>query len=287
MSAVCTPWRPLSDERLELGEGARWIDGRFVFVDLLAGVVFGSDGESGQAPAVVHRSDVPVGAVAQAAGGWIAAAGEGIVRIGADGAESWLARPAAGRATAMRMNDAVADPDGRFWAGAMPYDGTEGAGFLVRADRDGSVHRVLDGLTIPNGPAFSPDGGTMYLADTPAGRIFTAAVTPGAGALGELREFARLTEGGPDGMTVDGEGCLWVAVWGASCLHRYGPDGVLRERIPVPATQPTSIAISPAPPYRILVTTAAHGLDAPERHDGRVLVAGTTVPGVPAASYSG
>lgn len=86
-------------------------------------------------------------------------------------------------------------------------------------------------------------------------------------------------------MTVDAEGCLWSAVWGAACLHRYSPEGVLLERIPVPARQPTSVALSAEPPYRAVVTSATTGLGAPEGHDGRVLTARVSVAGIPAAAF--
>lgn len=106
-----------------------------------------------------------------------------------------------------------AAPAGRFWAGSMAYDGMRGTGSLYRTDLDGRVVRVLDGLTIVNGPAFTADGTTVYFADTAAGTIFRCRVDPGPGDLSDGPEvFARLRqgEGGPDGMTVDAEDCLWV-----------------------------------------------------------------------------
>src|SRR5690606_9063408 len=93
---------------------------------------------------------------------------------------------------------------------------------------------VADGLTVPNGPAFDESGSVMYLADTPLGEIHRFEVD---GATGDIRRrdvFATLESGGPDGMTVDASGCLWVAVWGRSCLHRYSADGSLVDMIEVP-----------------------------------------------------
>lgn len=93
------------------------------------------------------------------------------------------------------MNDGVADPAGRCWAGSMPYDGTPGAGSLYRTDPDGTVERVLDGLTIVNGPAFNADGTVLYLADSAAGTIHRRRVDPATGDLGGHEIFARLRSG--------------------------------------------------------------------------------------------
>lgn len=183
------------------------------------------------------------------------------------------------------MNDGVADPHGRFWAGSMAYDATPGAGSLYRVDPDRSVHRALPGLTIPNGPAFDVDGTTMFLADTARRLILRLAVDPGTGALGEPQVFARVDGGGPDGMVVDVDGHLWSAVWGGARLDRYRPDGVLAESIPVPARQPTSVLITPD--GRVLVTSATVGLPQPGPADGRVLAATVAVAGRRAAAWAG
>ncbi|WP_307183498.1 SMP-30/gluconolactonase/LRE family protein [Streptomyces canus] len=113
----------------------------------------------------------------------MAAAGTGIALLTPDGALDWLDRPEDRTSFPSRMNDGVADPAGRFWAGSMAYDGTPGAGSLYRTDPDGTVVRVLDGLTIANGPAFTADGTTMYLADTAAGTILRCRIDPLSGDL--------------------------------------------------------------------------------------------------------
>jgi sugar lactone lactonase YvrE len=278
----------------ELGEGVRATSGGLVAVDLLAGRLYRLDPT---APAV--SLPFPLGAVAPVeapggAHGWIAAAGTGIALLpphgpadgSADGVR-WLARPEDGAATAMRMNDGAADPAGRFWAGSMAYDGTRGAGSLYRVDRDGTVTAAMGGLTVPNGPAFIADGRTMYLADSALGLIYCVPVDPASGEVGGREVFARVPGGSPDGMTVDAEGCLWSAVWGAGAVHRYAPSGELLAVVPVPAEQPTSVCLTPWPPYRIVVTTALYGLG--ERPggaaDGRVLAAPASVAGRPADPF--
>ncbi|GLZ12214.1 calcium-binding protein [Actinomadura sp. NBRC 104425] len=291
MTVLDGPWTAVEGAGpWELGEGLRATADGLVAVDLLAGRLYRLE------PTVlVARLPFPLGAVApvEAAdgwNGWIAAAGTGIALLPATGADQdvrWLARPEDGAPTAMRMNDGAADPHGRFWAGSMAYDGTRGAGTLYRVDRDGTVTAAMGGLTIPNGPAFTADGRTMYLADSALGVIYRIPVDPASGALGEREVFARVPDGEPDGMTVDGEGCLWSAVWGAAQVHRYAPSGERLAVLPVPAEQPTSVCLTPEPPYRVVLTTARYGLgDRPEdAADGRVLAAPTSVPGRPAAPF--
>ncbi|GAA4889324.1 SMP-30/gluconolactonase/LRE family protein [Streptomonospora salina] len=289
-----TPARPWTRERFQLGEGLRWTESGLLGVDILSGRLFVLDTEAPGRPVhTVLRLDHPLGAVAPvrgAAGTFVAAMGTGVATVaaGADGAArvTWLARPEEGAPAAMRMNDGCCDPAGRFWAGSMAYDETVGAGALYRVDRDRTVHRVLEGYTVPNGPAFSPDGRLMYIADSADGRIDVFPVRRG-GELGAGRVFARLTEGGPDGMQVDGAGHLWAAVWGAGRVHRYAPEGELERAVSVPAAQPTSVCVVGNARPHLFVTSAAIGLDPADEYDGAVFRLAVDVPAPPAAVFGG
>ncbi|QXE33278.1 SMP-30/gluconolactonase/LRE family protein [Streptomyces sp. GMY02] len=276
---------PYWTDRLELGEGIRSVDGGVVLVDILSGrLLAGPDDRTGPLRTLA-RLPVPLGAVAPVEGRpgeWIAAAGTGICLIGPDGRTDWLARPEDGAGRATRMNDASADPQGRFWAGSMAYDASEGAGSLYRVDRDGTVVRALDGLTVPNGPAFSADGTLMYLADSARGIIRRYEVAPATGTLGPADTFAVLGEGSPDGMTVDAEGGLWTAVWGTGTVHHYGPDGTLDHQLRLPAVQPAGVCLHGD---TLLITSARHGLSEPGPLDGAVFGVRVGVPGLPAAAY--
>ncbi|MEV6589745.1 SMP-30/gluconolactonase/LRE family protein [Streptomyces acidicola] len=261
----------------ELAEGGRWTGDRYVYVDILSGRLFELPAGTGQTPRQLARLDVPLGAVAPVRdrpGDWIVAAGTGIALLGSDGVLQWLDRPEAHTTVPSRMNDGVADPGGRFWAGSMAYDATRGAGSLYRTDHDGTVTRVLDGLTIANGPAFTADGTTMYLADTADGIIHRFRVDPATGDLTGPETFVRFRsdEGSPDGTTVDDEGCLWVAVWGGGEIRRYQADGCLLHTLKVPSPQPTSVCLHPSD-FRILITTARYGLTHPTKASGAVLSA--------------
>jgi sugar lactone lactonase YvrE len=291
MTSTALPSALVVDGAYELAEGGRWFDGRYVYVDILSGRLFEvRDDRDDTGPTQLARLDVPLGAVAPVSGrpgSWIAAAGTGIALLTPDGTLEWLDRPEDRTPVPSRMNDGVADPAGRFWAGSMAYDGAHGAGSLCRTDPDGTVVRVLVGLTIANGPAFTADGAIMYLADTAAGTILRCRVDPVSGDLsGGPETFAQLRvgEGGPDGMTVDAEGRLWVAMWGAGEVRRYHPDGRLIHTVTVPAPHPTSVCLHPGD-NRLFVTTARYGVNNPTAASGAVLSIPVPVRGTAGCSW--
>lgn len=276
--------RPTRPDRLELGEGIRWTGSGIVLVDILAGRLLSAPDDPTAALHTVAQLPVPLGAVAPLtghSGTWVAAAGTGICLLHPDGGTDWLARPEDDAPTPMRMNDAVADPFGRFWAGSMAYDAEEGAGSLYRLDRDGTVVRVLEGITVPNGPAFTPDGGVMYLADSARGVVRRYPVDPVTAALGAPRDFVTIGEGSPDGMAVDVEGAVWIAVWGTGTVRRHLPDGTLDRTLRLPARQPAGLCLA----HDVLHITTAHvGLPAPDPDDGAVYTVRVDVPGTPTPS---
>jgi sugar lactone lactonase YvrE len=277
----------------KLAEGSAWVADRLVFVDILTGTLLEAPGTGPGEARVLARVDVPLGAVAPVAGQpgrWIAAAGTGIALIGPDGGLTWIDRPEDGAGVAMRMNDGCCDSRGRFWAGSMAYDEVGGAGSLYRVGADGTVRKVLDGMTVVNGPAFTADGSLMYVADTTPGLIYACAVDPASGEITGQVVFAEIppSAGGPDGMVVDAQGHLWVALWDGSAVRRYRPDGSVERTIPVPAPRPTSVCLGGPTRDRLFVTTARLGLADPAPESGAILSAvvdGAT--GLPAAEFSG
>ncbi|WP_432042923.1 SMP-30/gluconolactonase/LRE family protein [Streptomyces cadmiisoli] len=275
----------LGPDRLELGEGIRWTDRGIVLVDILQGRLLTTAESAGAPLRELVRLPVPLGAVAPVAGApghWIAAAGTGVCLIASDGSTRWLDRPEADAVPPLRMNDGTADPSGRFWAGSMAYDGDEGRGSLHRVDHDGTVTRVLDGITVPNGPAFTADGRTMYLADSARGVIRRYPVDPVTAALGTPETFVTVDDGSPDGMVVDAQGAVWVAVWGTGTVRRHLPDGRLDRVLRLPARQPAGVCLRDD---LLHITTARVGLAEPGPYDGAVFTVRVDVPGRPADSY--
>ncbi|MFG2790151.1 SMP-30/gluconolactonase/LRE family protein [Streptomyces sp. NPDC048419] len=279
------PDESLRPDRLELGEGIRWTGSGIVLVDILAGRLLAAPDDPTAPLKELAQLPVPLGAVAPVTGRpgtWIAAAGTGIGLLALDGTQTWLARPEDGAPLPMRMNDAATDPSGRFWAGSMAYDADEGAGSLYRVDHDGTVTRVLDNITVPNGPAFTADGTSMYLADSARGVVRRYPVDPATGELGTPEPFVTIGDGSPDGMTVDVEGAVWIAVWGTGTVRRHLADGRLDRTLRLPASRPAGVCLREDVLH---ITTARVGLTAPGPLDGALFTARVDVPGTPAAAY--
>ncbi len=167
----------------------------------------------------------------------------------------------------LQMNDAIADPEGRLFAGSNFFDAEKAyeLGKLVRVDRDGSVHVADDGFQLPNGLAFSPSGTVMYLTDSAARRIYAYDYDRRSGAVRNRRILVQVPgdEGVPDGLTVDAEGFLWSAQWYGSCIVRYDPDGKVERRIATPAKQTSSVAFGGADLTDIFVTSASKSWPSP------------------------
>jgi D-xylonolactonase len=163
--------------------------------------------------------------------------------------------------TKCQMNDAIADPEGRFFAGSNFYDpGKEyELGKLIRVDTDGTVHVADEGFHLSNGLAFSPDETIMYFTDSVARRIYAYDYDRRTGDLGNRRVLVRVPddEGLPDGLTVDAEGFLWSAQWYGGCVVRYDPEGKVERRIKFPAKQVSSIAFGGKDLSDIFVTSAS------------------------------
>ena len=295
MSPVRVSAWPLPPGRLS--EGPRWDEarGELLWVDILGRGFHRAAVTVDGRPQDVRTMalDRHVGAVAPVAGGgYVLAAGQGFLFVGEDGARE-LAQPEAGRAD-VRMNDGACDPQGRFWAGTMAYDESPGAGVLYRLELDGRCSTVLTGLTISNGIGWSPDGATMYLSDSGAGVVEAFDFDGVTGAVDGRRTLVRIDRPGvaPDGLTVDEEGDVWVGLYGGWAVDRYGPDGSLRDTVPIPAAQATSCAFGGADRRTLFVTTGREGLDgaALERQPdaGRVFaVTGLDARGTGCAPYRG
>jgi len=260
----------VTDDRIHHAEGPTWDarTDRLLWIDQYAGHVHTGawDAPAGRLR-VDHTYDLgrPVGAVVpdRDGDGWTAAAGLGFVRLGADGRVVPLAQPEQGRPRRMRMNDGKCDPAGRFWAGSMAFDKAEGAGSLYRLEHDLTLTTVLTGVTISNGLGWTDGGATMYYIDTPTQRVDRFRV--GAdGGLSDRTPVVQVSDGAPDGMTLDDEGCLWVALWGAAAVHRYAPTGELLAVVEVDAPQVSSCAFGGTDGRTLFVTTSQEGYDESE-----------------------
>ncbi|QKV95132.1 SMP-30/gluconolactonase/LRE family protein [Streptomyces sp. NA02950] len=249
-----------------LGEGPTWdpTTRRLIWVDVLAARVHTYD------PATGHRTTLAteqhIGAAKpRAGGGLVVNLRDGIGLYGADGGFRWLVRDATpGR----RGNDAAVAPDGSLWAGTMRYDEAPGGGTLARIAPDGARAEVLPDVTVSNGIGWSPDGRLMYYTDSPTRRIDVFDVPDVDGGRGPAevsgrRPFARIEEGAgfPDGLCVDAEGAVWVALWDGGAIRRYVPDGTLDRVVDLPVPRPTACAFGGPDLSDLYVTSARVGVD--------------------------
>jgi len=161
-----------------------------------------------------------------------------------------------------RGNDGGVDLQGRFWFGTMDDEGARLTGAVYRLDADWTLTRVLDDLGIPNTLSVSPDGRTLYLADSFHQTLYGYSLDPRTGALGYRFVVADTREGTgtPDGSAVDAEGFIWNAQWGASRIVRYSPDGEIDRIVDTPVSQPTKCAFGGADLDVLYVTSARGGL---------------------------
>jgi sugar lactone lactonase YvrE len=188
----------------------------------------------------------------------------------------------------LRMNDGGCDQAGRFYCGSMAYDALEGAGSLWRLDPDRSTHRIASGYTIPNGLVWSLGGDMVYHVDTPTGRIDGYRFDVRTATWQDRSTVAIVEGGAPDGMTIDAEGGLWVALWGGHAVHRYSPDGRLSAVVEVGPAQVSSCAFGGSEYSQLIITTSRQGLGASEDPEaGRVFWVEPGVVGVPPQEYAG
>lgn len=188
----------------------------------------------------------------------------------------------------IRMNDGACDPDGRFYCGSMAYDQQPGAASLYRLDTDLSVRPVLDGVTISNGLDWSPDGTRAYYVDTATHSVVVFDYNRDAG-LTNRRVLVTLSENDlPDGLTVDAQGGVWVAINGAGQVRRYTADGRLDETVHVAARQVTACTLGGPNLDRLYITTSRENL-APDDDPlaGSLFSVEVDVPGIPVREFAG
>lgn len=268
-----------------LGEGPTWDAraGRLLWLDILGSRVHTYDPGSGRR--TVRTTEQHVGAVKpRVGGGLVLNLRDGIGLLDPDGSFRWLHRePVPGR----RANDAAVAPDGSLWAGTMRYDEAPGGGTLSRVTGDGTVETVLDDVAVSNGTGWSPDGRLMYYIDSPTRRIdvFDA----GDGSVANRRPLATVEDGAgfPDGLTLDADGCVWVALWDGGAVRRYTPDGRLDRVIDLPVPRVTACAFGGPDLTDLYITTARVGLTAPHPLAGSLLVVPDAGRGIPQPAFAG
>ncbi len=275
-----------------LGEGPVWVEReqKLYWVDIKGRRLFRLDAEG---EIVSWNTPLRVGSLApRDSGGFVAGTDQGLAWVDPERDRyEVFARPEPDRPD-NRFNDGKVDRSGRFWAGTMDDKERAAAGALYRLDPGCEPVRVDDGYQVTNGPAFSPDGRIMYHNDSGRQLVYAFDVDD-EGGISNRRILARFGEGQgyPDGMTVDREGCLWVAFWDGWCLRRLSSDGECLRKIDLPVQRPTSCAFGGPRLDRLYVTSASIGLDdsalAVQSCAGGLLLLEPGVTGIAAVPFAG
>jgi sugar lactone lactonase YvrE len=280
------------------GEGpvwsARW--GGLRWVDMLAGDVLSlaDDGSVGRR----HVAGIAAALRPRSDGGAVLGVDRGFALEGVDGALSYLDPVWAD--DSIRMNEGGCDPDGRFYCGSMAYDQRPGAAALYRLDPDGTVATVLTGVTVSNGLEWSPDGTLAYYDDTATHRVDVFDYDRDGGLTGR-RPFVQMDDrmgdrmgdrmddnAHPDGLTVDADGGVWVALYGSGAVHRYSAAGVLDEVVELPTAQVTACTFGGPRLDQLFITTSREGLAPGEdAMAGSLFRADVGVRGLPVREFGG
>lgn len=258
--------------------------GELIWVNIKAGHVHRGRLAEGVL-AVVRSYDIgrPVGVAVPLAcpgAGWALAVRDGFAHLAEDGTVTTLV---SGLTSGQdQMNDGACHPDGSFWAGSQAIP-REPRAALFRLSPDGQAETMMTGLTVANGIDFSPDGHTVYFVDTLPRRCLEA-ITLDNGRPRRRTTIAEISGGNPDGLVLDDDGCVWVAVWDASEVRRYAPTGELLATVELPVPRPTAVCFQGS---TLVITTASLGLDQPPAGSGHLFAADVGVSGPPTRPWQG
>ena len=248
------------EHRALLGEGPVWStrDAALYWVDILTPAVHCYRPDTGT------NTETKLGAMAsiaipKASGGLLLATPGGLLGFDVETRQSSVfVHPEADRPS-NRYNDGKCDRMGRLWIGSMDMGAAPNRGHLYRVDPDGRWKKMDSGFTVSNGLGWSPDNRRMYFTDSFRRTVYQYDFDLRSGEITNRRPFIMLgpNEGTPDGLTVDDQGCLWMAVWDAWCLVRFSPEGQEMQRIRVPVPRPTSCCFGGSNLDTLFVTSAS------------------------------
>lgn len=192
-----------------------------------------------------------------------------------------------------RFNDGKCDPRGRLWVGTLTVGSETKNNKLYCIGPDFSISEKMNDLTISNGIAWSLNGSTMYHVDTPTGEVTKHDFDVNTGNISNRQVIIKIPHamGYPDGMTIDSEGMLWIALWDGCCVARYNPNtGDLLQKIKVPAPKVTSCAFGGENLDQLYITTARCDMSTDELEEypfsGGLFVADVKIKGVEAYSFN-
>lgn len=266
-------------------EGPCWNarSGCLLFVDIPAGTIFVLDWSSRRVELISVGQAVSA-VIPRRQNGEVIACRQGLATL--EAGTHRMVLPIEAERQWTRTNDAKCDPAGRLWVGTMADDERSGGGSLYRVDPDWTGTKVIEDVTISNGLGWSPDGSRMYYIDSPTKAIDVLDYDADSGSATNRRTLIETSAfaGLPDGMSVDAEGCLWVAFYGGAAVRRFSPDGRLLAVVDVPTENVTSCAFAGPGLDHLVITTAA---SADSGRGGDVYTVRPGVRGMPTVSFAG
>jgi len=267
-SVISGRLQKLPDIKTSLGEGPVWNQkhNRLIFVDITGQKIYLYYPVT-QKKRIVEI-DEPVGAaVPRQKGGLVLALKNGFALLELNTEELNYKVKVEEDLPENRFNDGKCDPEGRFWAGTMSTEKTKEAGNLYCLEPNFTVKKMIKGVTVSNGLAWSPDGTSMYYIDSPTQQVLAYDYELKTGNIYNKRVVVEIPEnsGVPDGMTIDEQGMLWVAQWGGYQVSRWNPtSGKLLEQISIPAAHVSSCTFGGDNLDELFITTAREGLSEEE-----------------------
>ncbi len=265
MSAVAP--EALQTPRFEHPEGIVWDShrSRLIWLDVFQGHVHIFNPSTGGLDSV--ELGQPVGAVAPRRGGGLVCAVRDGFGLMSDEGELTVVSDHLRDNPQLQMNDGGVDPAGRFWAGTVALESGAPNGALYRLDPDLSVHRELDGVTVSNGIGWTPDSSGMYYVDSAVKRINRFEFDSETAALGERTTLAEV-DAVPDGLAVDVEGCVWVALWEGHRVIRITPSGAIDRTVRLPGSQVSTCTFGGSDRSTLFIAVSPYGQD-PSAPDAR------------------
>lgn len=268
MTRESPEFRIAADLRCTVGEGPVWHpgEGRLYWTDILSSRIYWHEPASGESR-LCYEGRIVGGMTLQADGSLLLFMDRGTVAAWRDGRIVGTLLDHIPAEADRRFNDVIADSGGRVFAGAMPFKDLERKrGRLYRLDRDGSYEVVLEEIGIPNGMAFTSDRRSFYFTDSLDNVVWKFDYDPRTGTLGRRRDFLRFDaarDGHADGMTLDSEDNLWIAMAMGGKVLQFGADGKRKRSIELPAKFTASVAFGGGDLSDLYVTTGNH----PENED--------------------
>lgn len=289
---LVTEYQVLPVELADLGEGPVWDDqlNRLLWVDIVNGKVLAWYPETSQTETYSFTGQIGALALTPQSNHVVAATDTGFVLLDLDtGKRIDIGDPEADLRD-NRFNDGKCDSRGRFWAGSLNEEGRNDAA-LYMLDRSGTISKKIEGVSCSNGLAWSADDRTFYYIDTPTQQVVAYDFDVATAKIANRRVVINVpsSDGWPDGMTIDGEGMLWVALWGGWKVVRWNPHtGEKIQEIKLPVSQVTSCTFGGRNLQDLYITSARKGLTTSELvlepHAGALFVAkGVGVQGIPPA----